>query len=187
MREVIPAYIKASVEISHLLMQITPPVRAMNRAGTADQKATQNTQEIASLRNTIVNLDNYKVVQTATLLFGFDQAALQKEDQQQLDELVGQTKGLKRYFIAVEGYTDPTGDAAYNLALSKRRADAVVQYLAGERDVDFNRIHTIGLGERKLVDTGATRDARAKNRRVEVKVYSADDVLTTASSAAGSN
>jgi outer membrane protein OmpA-like peptidoglycan-associated protein len=87
----------------------------------------------------------------------------------------------------VEGYTDPTGDAAYNLDLSKRRADAVVQYLAGDLDVDFNRIHTIGLGERKLVDEGAARDARAKNRRVEVKIYSADDVLTTASGAAGSN
>lgn len=160
---------------------------AMNRASTADQKATQNTQQIVSLRNTIVNLDNYKVVQTATVLFGFDRAALQPQDKQQLDQLVSQTSGLKRYFIAIEGYTDPTGDAAYNLALSKRRADSVVQYLAGERDVDFNRIHTIGLGEQKLVDAGATRDARARNRRVEVKIYSADDVLTTASGATGSN
>ena len=69
--------------------------------------------------------------------------------------------------------------------LSKRRADAVVQYLAGEKDVDFNRIHTIGLGEQKLVDTGATpRFPRARNRRVEVKIYSADDALNTAT---GSN
>jgi outer membrane protein OmpA-like peptidoglycan-associated protein len=160
---------------------------AMSRADAAGQKATQNTQEIASLRNTIVNLDNYKVVQTATVLFAFDRATLQPEDKEQLDQLVSNTGRMKRYFIAIEGYTDPTGDAAYNLDLSKRRADAVVQYLAGERDVDFNRIHTIGLGEQKLVDAGATRDARARNRRVEVKIYSADDVLTTASGAAGSN
>jgi outer membrane protein OmpA-like peptidoglycan-associated protein len=160
---------------------------AMNRATTADQKATQNTQEIASLRNTIVNLDNYKVVQTATVLFAFDRATLQPEDKEQLDQLVGNTGQLKRYFIAIEGYTDPTGDAAYNLDLSKRRADAVVQYLAGERDVDFNRIHTIGLGEQKLVDEGTNRDARAKNRRVEVKIYSADDALTASGGSAGSN
>jgi OmpA-OmpF porin, OOP family len=159
---------------------------AVNRAGAADQKATQNTQQIASLRNTILNLDNYKVVRTATLLFGFDRAALQPQDKQQLDQLASQTSELKRYFIAIEGYTDPTGDAAYNLDLSKRRADAVVQYLAGERDVDFNRIHTIGLGEQKLVDAGATRDARARNRRVEVKIYSADDALAAGESA-GSN
>jgi OmpA-OmpF porin, OOP family len=159
---------------------------AMNRAGVVDQKATQNTQQIDSLRNTILNLDNYKVVQTTTVLFGFDRATLQPQDKQQLDQLVGQTSRLKRYFIAIEGYTDPTGDAAYNLALSKRRADAVVQYLAGERDVDFNRIHTIGLGEQKLVDTSSTPGARARNRRVEVKIYSADDALVAGGSA-GSN
>ena len=159
---------------------------AMNRAQQADQKATQNTQEIGALRNTVTNLDNYKVVQTATVLFPFDSAKLKADDKQQLDHLVGSTNGLKRYFIAIEGYTDTTGDANYNLELSKRRADAVVQYLAGEKDVDFNRIHTIGLGEQKLVDPAKTKDARAKNRRVEVKIYSSDEGAASTSSR-GSN
>jgi len=160
---------------------------AINRADQADQKAAQNTQQISSLRQTITNLDNYKVVQEATVLFGFDRATLQPQDKQQLDQLVSSTGGLKRYFIAIEGYTDPTGDAAYNLELSKRRAEAVVQYLAGERDVDFNRIHTIGLGEQKLADPATNREARAKNRRVEVKIYSADEALSAAGSSSGSN
>lgn len=159
---------------------------AMNRAGQVDQKATQNTQQISALRESIANLDNYKVVEQATVLFAFDRAALQDQDKQQLDQLVSRAGGLKRYFIAIEGYTDPTGDAGYNLELSKRRAEAVVQYLAGERDVDFNRIHTIGLGEQKQVDMEASRDARARNRRVEVKIYSADEALATVS-ATGSN
>ncbi len=158
---------------------------AINRAQQADQKATQNDQEIGALRNTITNLDNYKVVQTATVLFPFDSAKLKADDKQQLDHLIGGTNGLKRYFIAIEGYTDTTGDAAYNLELSKRRAEAVVEYLAGEKDVDFNRIHTIGLGEQKLADPGKSKDARAKNRRVEVKIYSADENAVT--SARGSN
>lgn len=159
---------------------------AMNRAQQADQKATQNTQEISALRNTVANLDDYKVVQTATVLFPFDSAKLKADDKQQLDQLIGQTNGLKRYFIAIEGYTDTTGDPNYNLELSKRRADAVVQYLAGEKDVDFNRIHTIGLGEQKLVDPAKNKDARAKNRRVEVKIYSVDEAASSASSR-GSN
>jgi outer membrane protein OmpA-like peptidoglycan-associated protein len=154
---------------------------AMTRAQAADQKATQNTQQISSLRQTITNLDNYKVVDQATVLFGFDRATLTDENKSELDTLVGRANGLRRYFIAIEGYTDPTGDAAYNLELSKRRAEAVVQYLAGERDVDFNRIHTIGLGEQKLVDAAVNRDARARNRRVEVKIYSADDALSAIS------
>jgi OOP family OmpA-OmpF porin len=160
---------------------------AVNRANAVEQKATQNTQQIASLRNTIVNLDKYKVVETATVLFPFDRATLDAESKEQLDQLVNQSSRLKRYFIAVEGYTDPTGDASCNLELSKRRADAVVQYLAGERDVDFNRIHTIGLGEKKLVDPAQTREARAKNRRVEVKIYSADDALPAGTVSSSSN
>jgi outer membrane protein OmpA-like peptidoglycan-associated protein len=159
---------------------------AMNRANQADQRATQNVQQIAALRETVANLDNYKVVEQATVLFGFDRATLAPENKEQLDQIVSRAGQLKRYFIAIEGYTDPTGDASYNLELSKRRAEAVVQYLAGERDVDFNRIHTIGLGEQKLVDEASTRDARARNRRVEVKIYSADDALAPVS-AAGSN
>ena len=160
--------------------------QADQKAQQADQKATQNTQEVSALRNTVTNLDNYKVVQTATVLFPFDSAKLRADDKQQLDQLIGSTNGLKRYFIAVEGYTDETGDPTYNLELSKRRAEAVVQYLAGEKDVDFNRIHTIGLGEQKLADPGKNRDARAKNRRVEVKIYSADEGGAAASSR-GSN
>lgn len=153
---------------------------ALNRAQQADQKATQNTQEVSALRNTVTNLDNYKVVQAATVLFPFNSATLKKDDKQQLDQLISSANGLKRYFIAVEGYTDTTGDPNYNLELSKRRAEAVVQYLAGEKDVDFNRIHTIGLGEQKLADSAKTRVAQAKNRRVEVKIYSADERGTAA-------
>jgi outer membrane protein OmpA-like peptidoglycan-associated protein len=159
---------------------------AMTRATTADQKGDQNSQQIAGLRQTLANFDNYKVVHEATVLFDFNSATLKPEDKQALDDLIGRTGQLKRYFIAIEGYTDPTGDAAYNLELSKRRAEGVVQYLAGEKDVDFNRIHTIGLGEQKLVNTETTRDGRAQNRRVEVKIYSADDALAT-TSATGSN
>jgi OOP family OmpA-OmpF porin len=150
---------------------------AMAKANQVDQKADQNTRDLGQLRNTIANLDDYKVVNQGTVLFGLNRATLTPESKQQLDQLVSGVDNMKRYFIAVEGYTDSTGPKDYNIELSKRRADAVVQYLAGEKDVDFNHIHTIGLGVVKPVDPGKTRDARAKNRRVEVKIYSADDAL----------
>jgi outer membrane protein OmpA-like peptidoglycan-associated protein len=151
---------------------------AMAKATEADNKADQDNKEISSLRQTVMNLDDYKVVNQGSILFGFNKSTLSKDDKAQLDMLVGNISGLKRYFIAVEGYTDKTGDAAYNLALSRRRADAVVVYLAGEKDVDFNHIHTIGLGELKPADDGKGKDARAKNRRVEVKIYSADGAFS---------
>jgi outer membrane protein OmpA-like peptidoglycan-associated protein len=160
---------------------------AMNKANQADAKADKDAQDTAAVRsalqNTVANLDSYKVTDMATVNFGLNQAKLSADDKMKLDTIASGTSSHKRYFIAVEGYTDKTGGADYNLALSRRRADAVVQYLAGEKDVDFNRIHMIGFGDMKPVDPDKTRAARAKNRRVEVKIYSADEALAAAEGA----
>jgi outer membrane protein OmpA-like peptidoglycan-associated protein len=153
---------------------------AMNRANQANDQAQKDDQEISQLRGVIANLDDYKVANTATVLFKFNSADLSQEDKEELDKVASNTGSLKRYFIAVEGYTDTTGDANYNLQLSRRRADAVVLYLSTEKKVPFYQIRTIGLGENNLVDPGKTREARAKNRRVEVKVFSADSALASA-------
>ncbi len=152
---------------------------AMTRANQANEQAQKDDQEIAQLRGVVANLDDYKVKNQATVLFKFNSAELSPEDKQQLDQLASNTGSLKRYFIAVEGYTDTTGDANYNLQLSRRRADAVVVYLSAEKNVPFYQIRTIGLGENNLVDPGKTREARAKNRRVEVKVFSADAAVAS--------
>jgi OOP family OmpA-OmpF porin len=153
---------------------------AMTRANQANDQAQKDDQEISQLRGVIANLDDYKVSNQATVLFEFNSAALSKEDKDQLDQVASNTGSMKRYFIAVEGYTDTTGDANYNLQLSRRRADAVVVYLSTEKKVPFYQIRTIGLGENNLVDPGKTREARAKNRRVEVKVFSADAAVASA-------
>src|ERR1700730_1972494 len=157
---------------------------AQTSAKQANDQAQKDDQEIAQLRGVIANLDDYKVSGQATVLFKFNSADLSMEDKQQLDQLASNTGSMKRYFIAVEGYTDPTGDANYNLQLSRRRADAVVVYLSTQRKVPFYQIRTIGLGKNNLVDEGKTKEARAKNRRVEVKVFSADSALASAGGAA---
>jgi outer membrane protein OmpA-like peptidoglycan-associated protein len=104
---------------------------------------------------------------------------LTPETRQDLDKLAQDVQSDKRFFISVEGYTDKTGSVAYNEALSRKRADAVVEYLVAKHDIPIYRIHMIGLGEEKPVDEARNRDARAKNRRVEVKVFSADQVSAT--------
>jgi len=154
---------------------------AMNKANQVGQEADQNRTDIGNVRqalaNTVANLENYKVTDMTTVNFALNQAKLSADDKTKLDQLASSTSSHKRYFVAVEGYTDQTGPADYNLTLSRRRADAVVQYLAAEKNVDFNRIHMIGFGQLKPVDTDKTREARAKNRRVEVKIYSDDEAL----------
>jgi len=149
---------------------------AMNKANMADQKADSNAQALNGLRNVVANIDDYKLQTNATVPFQFDQAKLTDTSREDLDKLADAVKADKRYFVAVSGFTDKIGNKDYNEALSKRRADAVVQYLVAKHDVPIYRIHMIGLGEEKPVDDANTREARARNRRVEVQVYCADGV-----------
>jgi outer membrane protein OmpA-like peptidoglycan-associated protein len=165
---------------------------AMNKANAADQhaglveqKADQSTQAIASLRNVVANIDDYKLQTSATVPFKFNASALSDDAKQDLDKLAGDVKTDKRFFIAVEGYTDSVGNRQYNDVLSKKRADNVVNYLVTKHDIPIYRIQMVGLGQERPVDEAHNRTARAKNRRVEVKVFSADQA--TASLAGDAN
>src|SRR6476661_7969977 len=151
---------------------------AMNRAnqvGTElNQRVDQTNANLDSLRTTVANLDDYKMTGETSIPFRFNKYALDKESKEELDKLVANVGTAKRYFISVEGFTDTTGTAAYNEELSRRRADAVAEYLVTKHDIPIYRIHMVGLGKEKPVDMGKNRAARAKNRRVEVRIYSAD-------------
>lgn len=163
---------------------------ADQHAGVADQKADKANQGVDSLRTVISNIDDYKMQTSVNVPFKFDRFSLTDEAKQNLDKLAEDVKADKRFFIAVEGYTDRVGNRMYNEALSRKRADTVVQYLVAKHDIPIYRIHMIGLGEEKPVDDGRGREANAKNRRVEVKVFSADQVtagLSNADSAASAD
>lgn len=168
---------------------------AMNRAGEAMNKATeasttastalskadQNTTEIASIRNIVSNLDDYKPVSEATVNFAFGKDTLNKEAMEALDRLAAGKANMRRFVVAVEGFTDRVGSVEYNNVLSQRRANAVVNYLVTKHDIPLYRVYMVGLGSQKPADEGRTRQARSKNRRVEVKIYSADQTMASTS------
>src|SRR5215467_5764615 len=159
---------------------------AMNKANQVGQTANQAVQSadqanrgLSSLRNVIANIDDYKLQTSATVPFKFNQYVLTTEAQEDLDKLAEGVKSSRRFFIAVEGFTDDIGNKRYNELLSSRRADSVAEYLVAKHDIPIYRIHMIGLGEEKPVDEGHNRASRAKNRRVEVKVFTADQVTAS--------
>jgi len=151
---------------------------AMNRADQANKLGEKNTQDLNALRGVVANLDDYKLQTSVAVPFAFNKYELSADAKAELDKLAGEVKSGKRFFIAVEGYTDSTGSKAYNEALSRRRADKVVEYLV-VHDIPIYRIHMIGLGQQRPVDEARNREARAKNRRVEVKVFNADQTTNT--------
>jgi OOP family OmpA-OmpF porin len=131
----------------------------------------------SALANTVANLDDYKQVAETTVNFKFNSDKLAADAKTALDQMVMDQNHYKRFFVAVEGFTDKVGGADYNAALSRRRADAVVEYLVAQHNIPIYRIHMVGLGEQKPVEEAHTRAANAKNRRVEVTLFSADQSL----------
>lgn len=148
---------------------------AISRADAASKKSdTVRDQLRGELNDRIANLDDYKTSGDATVLFKFNSSELSDDAKQQLDTLAGKITSTKRYFIAIQGFTDKTGPAEYNLQLSRRRAEAVQTYLIGTKNVPVYRIQLVGLGKDKPLNDQKTKDDREKNRRVEVTVFSAD-------------
>jgi len=147
---------------------------ALGRADAASKKSDQVKSDVrAELNERIANLDDYKPAGDVVVLFKFNSAKLTEEAKQQLDQL-GKVGSMKRYFVAIEGFTDKTGTPEYNLELSRRRAEAVQTYLVSQRNVPVYRIQIVGLGKDKPVNDEKTRDDREKNRRVQVTIFSAD-------------
>jgi len=72
--------------------------------------------------------------------------------------------------IRIEGNTDNTGSRQTNIELSKKRAQAVANYLINERNFDSNRFVIIGNGPDKPVATNDTNDGRSKNRRTDFEL-----------------
>lgn len=144
---------------------------AAQRADTANS-AVQQTQQ--KLDTSLSNLDNYKLATTLQVHFGVNRTVLTKEEREKLDAAVGQFGGMKNFVVEVEGYADRTGDKAYNRELSRKRADAVVHYLAVEHNVPLRSIRQLGVGADFPDADNKTRAARKENRRVDVKIYSLD-------------
>ena len=103
--------------------------------------------------------------------FKFGQAAMPDEAKAELDELVNRLKAEPNGgFIEIEGHTDNVGAEAYNEQLGLERAENVKRYLYEQHQVPLHKINVISYGEDKPIAPNDTRDGRAQNRRVVIRV-----------------
>ena len=110
------------------------------------------------------------------VLFDFDKWDIKEEAEKTLMKLANAIRNLKIKEILVEGHTDSKGSEKYNLALSRRRADAVKAWFIEKGGLKGIKILTKGYGESKPIAPNTNPDGsdnpkgRAKNRRVEIFV-----------------
>jgi len=103
------------------------------------------------------------------LIFEQGKAVINPKSFQELDELVAMMKDSPKVEIQLEGHTDNQGNPEANLKLSQSRVDAVKKYLTS-RGISKSRVKTKAFGGSQPVSRENTEEARAKNRRVEMRV-----------------
>jgi len=149
---------------------------AVSNAARGGAKAAQATADAAvagvnATNERISSLDDYQPQQTAAVNFKTGSAVLLAESKTTLDDIASKALNAKGYVLEVSGYADSRGSIALNRALSQRRADAVIRYLVENHNIPLRRIITpYGYGELNPVAENDSKDGRAQNRRVEIKL-----------------
>jgi peptidoglycan-associated lipoprotein len=103
--------------------------------------------------------------------FKFASAELPAPVKARIDEMVAQLKADPRgNYVEVEGHTDSTGDKLVNQRIGEERAEAVKRYLYEAHQVPLHKINVISYGADKPVSPNTTRQGRAQNRRVVIRI-----------------
>lgn len=149
---------KAPVATKAAPVKSTPATEAVGMAVVADTQDEENEYVTLSL--------------ASSATFELGGSTLSAEGKAAVADLVAQFKGREVNSVIIEGHTDDTGDAAFNQDLSEKRAEAVKAEIVANMDnpENENKITTVGYGESKPIADNSTREGRAKNRRVEIKI-----------------
>ncbi len=144
---------------------------AKGGARAAQETADSAVAGVNATNDRISALDDYEPQSVMAVNFKSGSAILSKDSKSQLDEIATKALNSKGYVLEVSGFADTTGSVARNRILSQRRADNVIRYLVENHSIPLRRIVTpYGFGESNPVAENNSRDGRAQNRRVEVKL-----------------
>lgn len=134
---------------------------------------------------TVQSMNKFQMVKSEAVLFGFNSDKLTPDGKAQLDDLANQAKGMDRFVIEVQGFTDKSGSTAYNETLSEARAQAVARYLSNQYQIPIRSISMLGSGYALPVADDKTRDGRKMNRRVEVRLWIPENQANRSATAGG--
>ena len=112
-----------------------------------------------------VTLSNDKVT------FPLNHAEIGDDAKKVVDETIAPIAAENRgVYLEIEGHTDATGPEEYNMRLGEERALAVRDYLHDQDGIALNRMQVISYGASRPIADNNTRENRAQNRRVVIKV-----------------
>ena len=150
-----------------------------------DEQAKQIEEEIPGAEVDRVG-DGLNVTfdETSGVFFDTEKYNINAKSADALDKLANIFKEYPNSNILIEGHTDSTGADAYNLTLSRNRAQAVTDYLRN-KGISSGRMETKWYGENQPKYDNSTVEGRAKNRRVELAIVANEELIEEAKRNAG--
>ncbi len=112
-------------------------------------------------------------VKLKNIYFDNDKSTLKPESFTELRKVLDFLTANPKISVEISGHTDSNGSDEHNQALSQGRSEAVVEWLISQ-GIDVERLSARGYGESKPIDTNATKEGQANNRRVEFTVVKTD-------------
>ena len=113
-------------------------------------------------------IEQFGTVSLYGIYFDFDKATIQQESGPALQAVAEYLKNNPSVNLYIIGHTDMKGNLPYNLALSEKRAQAVVDALVGQHQIKRDRMESKGVGPLAPKSTNRTEEGRRLNRRVEL-------------------
>ena len=144
--------------------------QAMSLGQGAQTTANQAVGQVNRLDMAFQNRNNYSTVHEQSVLFGFGSAQVDDESISILEDISTRAKSMPNAILVLEGRTDSTGDPIYNIQLGEKRLDAVVRNLVVEQGVPIQQIYKMSFGEARPVASNETREGRAQNRAVVLRL-----------------
>jgi len=123
-----------------------------------------------------IRADGVPIVEHLNFIYKLTE--LTPESQARLEKVIAALKEIPGAQIEIHAYTDAIGSNRYNLRLSSRRANAILDYLI-RGGLDAANLTATGKGESNPIADNATEEGRALNRRVEFIVTQGSDVEQT--------
>jgi peptidoglycan-associated lipoprotein len=166
----------AIAEANQKITQVDQRATAGVAAATDAATGAKTTADSAANKAAAVEKATKRIVYEVTISedqgnFKLGQAELPADAKARIDEVVAQLKANPNgAYIEVEGHTDNTGAKEYNDKLGLERAEAAKRYLYEAHQIPLHRINVISYGPDKPIAPNTTREGRAKNRRVVIKV-----------------
>jgi len=141
---------------------------AANAAGTRADAAGAKAEAVDKASKRLV----FEVVlNEAEGNFKFGKADLPDEAKAEIDKMIEQLKAdPKGAYFEIEGHTDNVGGPAINQKVGLERAEAVKKYLYEQHQIPLFKMNVISYGEEKPIAPNKTKDGRAQNRRVVIRV-----------------